>query len=136
MFFRHHTDDFTVGLAHADAREPSDVFDRVFHALDDDPVSSVELVSALVHGKAQKSRVHGRGDLCRAACFRAVTDDPGLRRERVHDGMRDLVEPSAVEIGDARGGSAAGADHAAVSGEPSDAGLEMDRDKVGDKKRP
>ena len=48
--------------------------------------------------------------------------------------MGNGVNTSVLKICDSRTCSAAGTDRSAVSREPSDAGLEMDRHKVGNKK--
>ena len=55
----HDVDDLLIGLAHADAGEPANIVDGVFHTLDHDAVAAVELLSLHLHMHTQKTRFHG-----------------------------------------------------------------------------
>ena len=73
-------------------------------------------LATLCHIVADDPRVHRLSDLCRAGCFRAVTDHTGNNGDRIDHGVDHLIIGRSGEIRDPRSGTRARADCAAVSG--------------------
>ena len=127
----HHLDDLLIRLGHAHTSQPADVFDGVFYALDDDAVTAVELRPLHLHLHAQQAGLDRGGNLGSTAGLGAVADHAGVDGYGIDNGMRNLARLAAIEIGDAGARAAARAGGPAISGKTADAGLQMDRDQVG-----
>ena len=128
-------DDFLVGLAHADAAEAAEIRNRIFHTLGDQSVSTIKLLAAVEHFKAQNARLDGHCDFGRTGGLGPVADNAGRDRQRVYDRVGNFPATAAVQIRNAGARTSARTDCAAIGREPADAGLFVERYEVRNKKR-